>query len=165
MSNASSDVKVIYVDMDGVIANFNKRYLEKFNVSPEQTRSNREFDHYFKKFIEDREFATLEPMADMNLLLMFLQSRNIPKEILSSTSREEHYDAISEQKKEWLEKQNINFKQNFVPGKRLKAQFATPNSILIDDTLSVIDDWNKAGGIGILHKNAVSTLAILSMYV
>ena len=164
MSN-SIGIEKIYVDMDGVIANFNKRYLEKFNVSPEQARSNKEFDHYFKKFIEDREFATLEPMVDMNLLLMFLHSRKIPKEILSSTAREEHHDSISEQKKEWLEKQNINFKQNFVPGKQHKAKFATPNSILIDDTLSVIDAWNKAGGIGILHKNAVSTLAILSLYV
>lgn len=164
MSDTTS-ISKIYVDMDGVIANFDKRYLEKFGIAPETTRSNRNFDHYFKQFVDDREFASLDLMPDAHLLLFFLQTRNIPKEILSSTAREEHYTAISEQKKEWLQKQNIDYKQNFVPGKRHKASFATPNSIIIDDTLSVIVDWEKAGGIGILHKNAVSTLALLSMYV
>lgn len=164
MSDTTS-ISKIYVDMDGVIANFDKRYTEKFAVSSQSTRSNRSFDHYFKQFVDDREFASLEPMPDAHLLLRFLQTRDIPKEILSSTAREEHHAAISEQKSEWLQKQNIDYKQNFVPGKRHKASFATPNSIIIDDTLSVIVDWEKAGGIGILHRNAVSTIAMLSMYV
>ena len=157
---------MIYVDMDGVIANFNKRYIDKFGVTPEETRHKKSFSENFKKFIDDREFANLELMPDAQLLFSFLNSRsNIPKEILSSTAREDSHVAISEQKHEWLKKHNINYKENFVPGKSLKAQYATPTSILIDDTISVIDAWDKAGGIGILHKNAVSTLAILSMYV
>jgi hypothetical protein len=163
---SSDSITMIYVDMDGVIANFNKRYIDKFGVTPEETRHKKSFSENFKKFIDDREFANLELMPDAQLLFSFLNSRsNIPKEILSSTAREDSHVAISEQKHEWLKKHNINYKENFVPGKSLKAQYATPTSILIDDTLSVIDAWDKAGGIGILHKNAVSTLAILSMYV
>ena len=163
---SSDSITMIYVDMDGVIANFNKRYIDKFGVTPEETRHKKSFSENFKKFIDDREFANLELMPDAQLLFSFLNSRsNIPKEILSSTAREDSHVAISEQKHEWLKKHNINYKDNFVPRKSLKAQYATPTSILIDDTISVIDAWDKAGGIGILHKNAVSTLAILSMYV
>jgi hypothetical protein len=50
-------------------------------------------------------------VSHAHLLLFFLQTRNIPKEILSSTAREEHHTAISEQKKEWLQKQNIDYNE------------------------------------------------------
>jgi hypothetical protein len=71
---------------------------------------------------------------------------------------------IAPQKQMWLLKHNIQYKANFVPGKSLKYKYATPDSIIIDDTKSVIDDWNKAGGIGILHRDTVSTIAMLKMY-
>lgn len=165
MSN-SIGIEKIYVDMDGVICNFNKKYIEMFGSAPDSKESRKNFSENFKELIEKRGFADLDPMSDASLLLTYLNTlKHIPKEILSSTAREEHHDAISKQKSEWLKKHNIDFKQNFVPGKRHKAKFATPNSIIIDDTLSVINDWDKAGGIGVLHKNAVSTIAILSLYV
>jgi hypothetical protein len=52
-----------------------------------------------------------------------------------------------------------------VPGKRLKRNFAAPDKIIIDDTEVVIDQWREAGGIGILHKDWPTTVAILQMYV
>lgn len=158
-------ISMIYVDMDGVIADFSKRYKEKFKVTPEETRSNKEFGGYFKKFIDDGEFSTLDLMPDAHELLSFLNTLHVPKEILSSTARPENHGMIAPQKQMWLLKHNILYKGNFVPGKSLKYRFATPHSIIIDDTKSVIDDWNKAGGIGILHKNAESTIAMLKKYI
>jgi hypothetical protein len=157
-------IDTIYVDMDGVIADFSKRYKEKFRVTPEETRENKDFKGYFKKFIDDSEFITLDLMPDAKELLHFLHELDVPKEILSSTARPENHDDIAPQKIKWLETHGINYKANLVPGKSLKYKYATPNSIIIDDTKSVIDDWNKAGGIGIHHKDAASTIAILKMY-
>jgi hypothetical protein len=157
-------IETLYIDMDGVIADFSKRYKEKFRVTPEETRSNKQFGGFFKKFIDDGEFSTLDLMPDAEELLQFLHELNVPKEILSSTARPENHGMIAPQKQMWLNKHNIHYKANFVPGKSLKYKYATPNSIIIDDTKSVIDDWNKAGGIGILHTDAVSTIAILKMY-
>jgi hypothetical protein len=156
---------MIYVDMDGVIADFSKRYKEKFKVTPEETRNNKEFGGFFKKFIDDKEFQTLDMMDDTFILLGFLDKLPIEKQILSSTARPDSHDAIAPQKQEWLKTHGINYKANFVPGKSLKYKFATPDSIIIDDTKSVIDDWNKAGGIGILHTDAISTIAMLKMYI
>ena len=150
--------------MDGVIADFSKRYKEKFRATPEETRNNKEFGGYFKKFIDDGEFSTLDLMPDAKELLQFLHELDIHKEILSSTARPENHGMIAPQKQMWLLKHNIHYKANLVPGKSLKYKYATPNSIIIDDTQSVIDDWNKAGGIGILHTDAVSTIAFLKMY-
>ena len=150
--------------MDGVIADFSKRYKEKFRVTPEETRNNKEFNSYFDKFISDGEFSTLDLMPDATELLNFVSEIDTPKEILSSTARPQNHGMIAPQKQMWLNKHNIHYKANFVPGKSLKYKYATPNSIIIDDTKSVIDDWNKAGGVGILHTDAVSTIAILKMY-
>jgi phosphoglycolate phosphatase-like HAD superfamily hydrolase len=147
----------IYVDLDGVLCDFHKRYNEVFNVCPE-TLSNKQFHRQFDKFIVDMNFATLEMMPDALQLLSALDSLEVPKEILSSTASEARHDVVSKQKIIWLKKHGITYKQNFVPGKSLKYKFATPNSIIIDDTVSVIDDWNEAGGIGILHKSAETTI-------
>ena len=157
-------IQTVYVDMDGVIADFSKRYKEKFRATPEETRSNKAFNGFFKKFIDDGEFSTLDLMPDALELLSYLNSFDVPKEILSSTARPENHGMIAPQKQMWLNKHNIHYKANFVPGKSLKYKYATPDSIIIDDTKSVIDDWNKAGGIGILHTDAASTIAILKMY-
>jgi hypothetical protein len=154
----------IYVDMDGVIADFNKAYKARFKLYPEDTRDRKEFYGLFETFIREDCFAKLDLMDDARELIDFLNTVSTPKEILSSTAREEFHAMIVPQKATWLNTHNIAYTQNFVPGKRHKYKYATPNSIIIDDTKSVIDDWNKAGGIGILHTDAASTIAILKMY-
>jgi hypothetical protein len=161
----STRIEKIYVDMDGVIADFEKRYKEKFKISPSETRDNKSFGNFFDKFIADKEFATLDMMQDGQLLLAYLNTLNIPKEILSSTASEKRHNDIMPQKTAWLKHHKIDYKVNLVPGKQHKFKFSTPDSIIIDDTESVIDDWNMAGGIGILHTDAVSTISMLKMYV
>jgi hypothetical protein len=46
-----------------------------------------------------------------------------------------------------------------------KQEFATPNSILIDDHGSNIERWKAAGGIAIHHTNINKTLSELSKYI
>ncbi len=150
--------------MDGVLCDFHKRYKEIFKVCAE-TVKYKQFHRQFDGFIADMNFATLDMMPDTLELLAALDSLEVPKEILSSTASEARHAAVSKQKRIWLKYHGIKYKQNFVPGKSLKYKFATPNSIIIDDTVSVIDDWNKAGGIGILHKNAETTINVLRRYI
>ena len=45
-----------------------------------------------------------------------------------------------------------------MPGKRLKQDYAAPNAILIDDTVSNIEQWIEQGGIGILHTSWQKTI-------
>lgn len=151
------NIDKIYVDMDGVIANFEKRYTERYGHISEQVR-RKEFRGNFDDFIATEQFVTLELMPDARQLITTLDNIDIPKEILSSTAYQEVYETISDQKRRWLATHNISWPQNFVPGKAHKYKWATPTSIIIDDTLSVINDWEKAGGIAIRHKNAFDTL-------
>jgi hypothetical protein len=152
--------------MDGVIADFVKRYKEMYGMEPKEAEKKKEFDKYFDEFIATKQFETLDLMPGAMQGLVFLRKHlTIPTQMLSSTANEERYDEISRQKMIWLQTHGITFTPNFVPGKRHKYKFAAPDKIIIDDTESVIDQWRAAGGIGILHKDWVTTLAILKMYV
>ena len=151
----------IYLDLDGVIADFAKRYKELFHITPEQADRNRNFVGYFNSFIGTKQFASLDMMPDARLLLDHLNTLDIPVEILSSTAKQDSHEDISDQKRVWLISHGINYPRNFVPGKSLKYTFATPESIIIDDTLSVITDWIEAGGTAVHHTDAASTIASL----
>jgi len=151
--------------MDGVIADFTKRYRELYKMMPREAEKNKQFDKFFDEFIATGQFATLELMPGTMDGIEFLRKASAPTQILSSTANEARYDAISKQKLIWLQTHGITFTPNFVPGKRLKQDYAAPDKIIIDDTESVIEQWKAKGGIGILHKDWPSTLAILAMYV
>lgn len=154
----------IYLDMDGVIADFNKRYKELYKIEPKEADTYKTFDKFFTMFIADRQFAKLDLMPDAMELINYLRSLSIPTEILSSTSSEKRDAEIREQKIDWLNKHNIEFPVNLVPGKRFKRDFSNENSLLIDDTSQNIDQWRVEGGIGILHTDTLTTIGILKMY-
>jgi hypothetical protein len=154
----------IYLDMDGVIADFNKRYKALYKMEPKEAEDKKEFYKFFDEFIATKQFATLDLMPDAVTLLNYLSKLNIPTEILSSTASEKRDADIRAQKLMWLQTHNIGFKVNLVPGKRLKKDFSNPNSLLIDDTPVNIDQWRREGGVGILHTDALTTIGILKMY-
>ena len=154
----------IYLDMDGVIADFNKRYKALYKMEPKEAEDKKEFYKFFDEFIATKQFATLDLMPDAVTLLNYLSKLNVPTEILSSTASEKRDADIRAQKLMWLQTNNIGFKVNLVPGKRLKKDFSNANSILIDDTPVNIDQWRREGGVGILHTDALTTIGILKMY-
>jgi hypothetical protein len=158
-------VTKIWLDMDGVIADFTKRYEQLYGIHPSAAEKDNKFDELFHRFVITNQFATLDMMPNAFQLISFLKGLKIPTEILSSTGTKQDYDEISRQKGIWLDTNNVPFKRTFVPGKEHKYKYATPTDILIDDTEVNIDDWKKAGGIAIWHKNVEDTLAILRMYV
>lgn len=152
----------IYLDMDGVICDFEKKFKEMFSVSPASAENRKRFGDHFHKFINANAFTSLDKMPDADELLNYLKTIEVNIEILSSTAKPSSNISISRQKQIWLDNNGITYPAIFVPGASLKAQYADQNSILIDDTEGVIHAWNKAGGTGILHKDALTTISILS---
>ena len=154
-------VEKIYLDMDGVIADFNKKYRQLYKIYPHEADTYKVFDKFFNQFIESREFAKLDLMPDTMELIEYLRSLPIPTEILSSTSSEKRDAPIREQKLEWLKNHGIDFPVILVPGKRHKKNYSNTNSLLIDDTEQNINQWREVGGVAIHHKDVISTLKIL----
>ena len=153
--------------MDGVIANFEKRYIELFGESPGSSRDRKQFSNNWTVFVEGKNFETLNWWPGGPELITYVQ-KNFPHEnveILTSSGGNKYHDLVAEQKKVWIKNYNLSekWKVNVVAGRKLKAEFATPDSILIDDTLDVIEAFNKAGGIGIHHKDVGNTIMLLDI--
>lgn len=154
-------MKTLYLDMDGVIANFEKRYEELFHQTPAEGRDQKEFGRNWPIFVEGDNFANLEKWPGADELLEFVehirQNYGVNVEILSSSGGQRYHNEVSDQKTRWLAKHGITYKTNFVPGRVHKSKYATPETVLIDDTPDVIENFNAAGGIGILHTDLGKT--------
>ena len=157
-------IKKVYLDMDGVLCNFDKRYKELYGEDSESDRPKKNFTTNWPDFIARKQFLTLEWMPGARILLDTIESYPVKIEILSSSGGHKFHDEVRDQKEQWLKDHYINYRANIVPGKKYKTMYATPEVILIDDTPSVIDNFNEASGIGILHKELDKTLDLLKFY-
>lgn len=156
-------IEKIYLDMDGVLADFHKRYVELFGKTPSDARDKKEFNPHWKYFVQTEQFKTLDwwhdGIAFFSGIVFLKHTYNIEVEILSSSGGKKYHDKVKEQKLFWLKERDIHYKANIVSGRKEKKHYATSSKvILVDDTEDVIDEFNAAGGIGILHKDAFETL-------
>ena len=153
MNNTTTGL-TLYLDMDGVICNFQEKYDE---IAPELPDKQR-FAH---AVLDQQIFLHLKPMSDAKKLVEHVATlKNITIEILTSvgTFDEERGLQAKLQKRAWLDKHNMFFTTNFVRCKAEKANYANKNTILIDDSIGCIDPFNQKGGWGILHTSADDTI-------
>ena len=145
----------IYVDLDGVLVDWEKQF-EKFSggvpVETYEAEHGKDQRYEFVHKNSPAFYATAPWMKDGKILYNFL--KELPTEVLSHSTDLESTDG----KKEWLQNNGITFKANLVPKRTDKAKYAAGDAILIDDRQDVIDQFNSAGGIGILHTDATSTI-------
>ena len=142
----------LYLDMDGVVADFHKAYYA------DRVQDGSWDKVRFRDMVmQNKVFENLDPMPNANLLLKYVESlRDVNVEMLTSvgTFNEEQGIETKRQKLAWLAKHNIPYKANFVRCKPEKAQYASPTSILIDDSSGCIIPFNEAGGHGFLHQDS-----------
>jgi len=144
----------LYLDMDGVLCNFDKAYRSLRTHATDGKRFRAAVMEY--KIFEDLEF-----MPDTQELLNYvtkLESINI--EILTSmgTFEVDQGNEAKMQKQKWLDKWNIPYKANFVRSKEEKSKYAHDRAILVDDSPGCINPFNLKGGHGILHTRSSDTI-------
>lgn len=167
----------IFCDLDGVLADFKSELSNKvFKDTQAELGGDGEYSE--ERFANDPNFrnhmwkavslyqkkhgfvvwSNLQLMPDAMELWNYIKRHN--PEILTATG-DEKYRAL-EQKREWVTKHfGSSIRINHVKAAPLKAQFAAPTHILIDDQLRAINPWIAAGGIGIHHTSAANTIAQL----
>ena len=142
----------IYCDMDGVLADFESGYeeLTGIDLRGEFKKGEDFWDPISKAGVGF--WAGLKWMPDGQRLWDYLKPFN--PVLLSAPSREQS-SRIG--KHVWV--------KHKIPGTKLilryasqKQELATPESILIDDRQVNIDQWEAAGGIGILHTSTANTI-------
>lgn len=163
-------VDQIAIDMDGVLCDFRGRFEQLYHNEPEvdfisNNKRNKTYRKNFHDFVINKHFSTLDPMPDLHEGLDYLKTLNVHMWILSSTAKEEYLNELSNQKRLWLRNNNIPYNSVFVPGKRMKCYYAKPDRILIDDTLSNVEQWIENGGIGIHHSSWKETIKSIKLYI
>lgn len=154
-------ISKIYLDMDGVLCFFEKRWEELYDETPGESRDKKDFSGNWEHFCTTRQFESLDWFPGGQELLKFIRKHDVDVEMLTSSGGKKFHDLVAEQKRVWLKKHGIAYKPNVVPGRSHKTEYAKPDVILIDDTEDIIQAFNKAGGIGILHKDVGETLKSL----
>jgi len=97
------------------------------------------------------------PMVDAFILWDFITSNFKNVEILTACG-EDRFNA-GPQKLKWVAKYfGSDIKVNLVRRSVDKANFATPNSILIDDKPKALNPFIEAGGMGVLHTSAADSI-------
>ena len=145
----------IYCDMDGVLADFESGYekLTGIDLRGEFQKGDDFWDPISKAGVGF--WAGLKWMPDGQKLWDYIKPYK--PDLLSAPSREES-SRIG--KAVWV--------KHKLPGTKLilryakqKQELANPESILIDDRQVNIDQWEAAGGIGILHTSTDNTISQL----
>jgi len=146
---------IIYCDMDGVIADFDKRFRELAKMSPDQYEEKygiEKFWNFIDNEIGVRFWVGIPWMQDGKQLWEYI--KKYKPTLLSAPSRNNESRLG---KRLWVKK--------YIPGTKLvlasrvnKQDYAKPNAILIDDRPDTIIEWENKGGVGILHKSAEETI-------
>lgn len=147
---------ILYVDMDGVLVDFVKSFarISDDNSLKHPHDYHSKYGDAFWDLLKEQDidfWKTMDWMSDGKHLWSFVKYKN--PIILSTpvTGHKPSYDG----KKFWV-KQHLGNIETILSDR--KEQYATSNSILIDDMERNISRWNAAGGIGILHKSTTETI-------
>ena len=152
----------VYLDMDGVIANFNKRFEDISGMSPKEFEAKYGTKEFWNLIDEDNKISFwvgIEEMPGAKALVDYVKKYNF--ELLTSPSaKKQSYLG----KLLWVRnhsslfggKPRVNFRR--AKEKHLVKDKLTEKDILIDDREDTIERWNTAGGTGIHYKSASQVL-------
>lgn len=160
MTNKIKNV-TIYVDMDGVIADFDGALREKLGLSFKDDHKGKVWGR-IQKHNDTVEpwFYSLPKMADADELWDFVNEHFENVAVLSASGTTPR-DAPG-QKKAWMgDHFGYHVETHVVQSSSDKAKFANANSLLIDDRERSTKPFMNAGGMVILHTDATSTIAQL----
>jgi len=152
----------IYIDLDGVLVNIEKGAKEALLPKYPKIKHWLDVDteNRWKVINNTKDFwKNLEWMPNSRRLWKIVSQYS--SHVLSAYSQQD--DRSKRDKLIWVNKNMRELPRNRINiVKRLdKQKFAVdkgnPN-ILIDDHLKNVDEWKKAGGIGILHKDVSTTI-------
>lgn len=149
----SSSTFKLYVDMDGVLTDFEQAFLDLDKGTVDEFDDSEDILEVVKIFGGEKFWSEMPWMKDGKVLWQFV--KQFQPTLLSSPSSD---PKSRTGKKKWVQK-NISRNQPLILAwSNSKQKYSGANCILIDDKERTIKQWRQKGGIGILHKNAKDTI-------
>ena len=158
-SMENKEIKRIFVDMDGVLADFNTG-VETLTGTPfpNTDQGHNDYDERKEELTNMRLFRSLPPLPDMYDLIAYIRHTGLPWEILTAAGVVNR-ELVVWDKNEWIrEYVSPSVVVTCTMTGSQKGMFALEGSVLIDDRKKNIQAWEDNGGIGILHTSAEDTI-------
>jgi 5'(3')-deoxyribonucleotidase len=149
----------LFIDLDGVLADFDGYYLECFGVDLKPIRANKlpDPDGFWQK-IDDHGafFRNLPLMPDARELWDGAHQLHPAPIILTGVPRNPY---AADQKRSWVFEHLGPLARVICCESQHKRDHAAPGDVLIDDWAKYQGLWEEMGGIFILHTSAADSLA------
>jgi len=147
----------LYLDCDGVLADFDRAATELLRMPPRAFEKRRGIGALWREIARDPDFyGTLPLMPDA--MRLFEAVRHLEPIILTGLPRGK-----------WAAPQKVRWAAQHFPGTRIltvmavdKRNHAQEGDILVDDQLKHAHLWEGAGGIFVHHRDAESTIIRLA---
>lgn len=153
------EVPHLYLDMDGVQADFFGAWAEKHGVPHWKSIQNKEgeIEELANSSAEQVYdfFYNLKPLKSGMKIIAWLQKNNIPYTVLSAPLRGPYADASKQAKRDWLDKHHPGTSGNaiFTSAKYKYAMKGDKQNVLVDDFGPYLQKWGDAGGITVKHED------------
>ena len=152
-------MNVIYVDMDGVVADFDT-FVSNLLGRPIGwgTTSDLSDEEWKKLASVDRLYYHLPLMPGATKLIAYVKSLNTRFYVgfLTAIPRRTTIPSAHADKLAWVDKYFPGMRMDIGPYSHDKQKWCIPGDILIDDRPSNIAEWTAAGGIAVYHTGDVN---------
>lgn len=156
----------LYLDMDGVVADFNE-YVKRVHNLP-VTRDSYDDESWAKIVSNQRVYKDLKRTVYADELVRecrhFCKLNDYKLFFLTAIPKRNDVPLAYYDKSLWALKYFTDIPVLFGPHSKDKKNFCKKNDILIDDRPSNIKDWKNTGGIAILHTDYEKTVKELYEY-
>lgn len=149
----------LYLDCDGVLADFNKGATAVLGMHPKAFEKRHGLGRFWAKLARAPDFYFGLPLLP-DATELFEAVRHLDPIILTGLPQGN-----------WAADQKIRWAARYFPGTRIittmardKRDHAREGDVLVDDQLRHAHLWEEAGGIFVHHENGLATLERLKEY-
>ena len=154
----NSSMNTLYLDMDGVVADFDSHAKTLMQLTPEEMSqalvNGRYPDDKWRRILDyPRFFRDLPPMPRAHELVAL--ARRYESELgynlrmLTAIPKDNDFPDVFQDKIDWMNEYFPGIRVNFGPYSQDKQHHCRPGDILVDDRLSNIQEWRARGGTAI----------------
>lgn len=159
MENTNKKMPHLYIDMDGVQADFFGAWADKHNVSHWKAIQDKEGEieelaNSTPKEVYDF-FRNLRALPGGMAIVKWAQDNKIPYTVLSAPLRGPYADESKQAKKDWLDQHHPGSSSNaiFTSQKQKYAVSDGVQNVLVDDFGPYCEKFKNAGGIVVKHED------------
>lgn len=165
MRDWDGNMRSLFLDLDGVLADFDSGFVETFKVDHRNGMEKKEMWKCI--FGHDEFFYNLKPMAGFSRLLAAAQylytTGKVQRVCVLTACPKTQFEHVADQKKRWI-RSHISEDIMVIPTYQSETKpvyIQNAGDILVDDWSKNCEAWEAAGGAAVKYEDATQASADL----